>query len=349
MRGNYLPRVGPAPGKFYLNWGPWDADLKASKVFEERENCSEEIKYQLSAYKNLFSGAVTVQDHFPHKLNDPFIKDLPVRVLTNYTLAHECSSFDLKWGEGMEIEHRWAIERGWPFITHLEEGFDAESQDGVGVLERSGCLDSYDLLIHCIGFSDEDIRKVARAKASVSWCPASNILMFNVTCKIKKLLEAGINVSIGTDSTHTGSYNILEEIRFARDTYKRLYGESLPARKIFEMVTINPAKALKIDLETGSIQPGKRADILVTRAKLEDPYENFVEIRPEDIRLLVMDGEPLFGEASFQPFFGVSAGFSRIRVGSRDMFVKGDPEGLLSRVRKAVGFAKKLDYLPFEA
>jgi 5-methylthioadenosine/S-adenosylhomocysteine deaminase len=349
MRGNYLPRVGPAPGVFYTNWGPWDADLKASKTFEERENCSEEMKYALSAYKNLFSAAVTVQDHFPHKLNDPFIKNLPVRVITNYTLAHECSSYDLKWGDGMEIEHRWAVERGWPFITHLEEGFDPESQDGVGILERAGCLDSYDLLIHCVGFSDDDIRKVARAKASVCWCPASNIFMFNVTCKIRKMIQAGINVSIGTDSTHTGSINLLEEMRYAQQVYRDMYDEDLPAKALFEMVTLNPAKALKIEAETGSISLGKRADIMVTRANKADPYENFTTVRPEDIRLLLLNGEPLLGEAEFQAFFGLSEGYARIRIGGRDMFVKGDPAGLLSRVRKAVGFAKKLEYLPFEA
>ena len=127
MRGNYLPRIGPANGAYYLNWSYWENDLRASAVvLDERANIAVEQMYQLSSYKNLFSGVVTVNDHFPHEFNEPFIPGLPIRVLRDYTLAHECSSFDLKWGDGIQIEHRRAVERDHPFITHLEEGFDPE-------------------------------------------------------------------------------------------------------------------------------------------------------------------------------------------------------------------------------
>ena len=350
LRGNYTPRVGPARGTFYVNWGPWDADLKASDVYSERANITIEQMYALGAWKNLFSGVTTVNDHFPHQFNEPFIDKLPIRVIREYCLAHECSSFDLKWGDGIEIEHKWAVERDWPFITHLEEGFDAESQDGVGVLERAGCLTDHDLLIHCIGFSDEDIRKVKKAGASVAWCPASNLFMFNVTCKIRKLLRADINVTLGTDSTHTGSVNILDEMRAARQAYRDLYGEELPAKTLFDMVTINGAKAFRIAKETGSIESGKLADIAVFRARRDDPFENLVESRMEDLELLVHRGKPLLGlENRYGELFASeNRPVTRIAIGGRDYLVLGNPAALYRQVRKAIGFAKKLDYLPFE-
>ena len=299
MRGNYLPRVGPKGDQYYLNWSYWDADLKSSPVYKERANISIDQMYALSAYKNLFSGVATVNDHFPHEINSPFIPVMPIRVIEAYTLAHECSSYDLKWGEGMEIEHARAVKKNWPFITHLEEGFDPEAQDGIGILERAGCLDDHDVFIHCIGFSDADIAKTAKAKASVAWCPASNIFMFNVTCKIKKILAAGINVAIGTDSTHTGSANILEEMRFARQTYRNMYGEDLSAKELFSMVTINPAKAFRMADSIGSIETGKNADILVMKAVENDPYENLARARMEDIELLTVDGIPVLAEGRF--------------------------------------------------
>ncbi len=350
LRGNYLPRVGPKKDAYYLNWLPWDNDLKSSATYSERSNLSVENLYFLSAYKNLFSGVTTVNDHFPHELNNDLLPKLPIRAFKEYTLAHECSSFDLKWGEGIEIEHRRAKRNNWPFITHLEEGFDPESQDGVGVLERLGCLDDYCLLIHCIGFSDTDIAKVAKAGASISWCPASNTFMFNVTCKIRKMLKAGINIGIGTDSTHTGSINLLEEMRFARKIYRDMYGEDLDAKTIFSMVTINPAKAFRMENRLGTLEPGKLADLLVTKARLEDPYENLAQLPMEDIELLVMEGKPLYGEMRFLPLLGDSlpAGYSAIIVGGREMFVVGYPAALYAEVRKKVGFAKVLDYLPFE-
>jgi 5-methylthioadenosine/S-adenosylhomocysteine deaminase len=349
MRGNYLPRIGPRNGDYYLNWSYWERDLRASPVVVERAKIGVQEMYQLSAYKNLFAGATTVNDHFPHEFNEPFIPRLPIRVINAYTLAHECSSFDLKWGDGVEIEHQRAVERGHPFITHLEEGFDEESQAGIDILARLGCLDDHDVLIHCIGFSDEDIRRAKSAGASVVWCPASNLFMFNVTCKVRKLLREGVNLAIGTDSTHTGSFNLLEEMRFARSTYRRLYGEDLEARRITEMVTRNPARALWMQDRLGSIEEGKRADLLVISPRSADPYEALLEAQMEDVELLLLNGTPIYGSAAHEELFALrDCPYTRISVRGREKCVRGDPAGLLGKVRKAVGFKKVLDYLPVD-
>ncbi len=350
LRGNYLPPIGPPEGSFYTNWSAWDVDLKASPAYQERSAIDIGRMYLLGAYKNLFSGVGTVNDHFPHELNAAQLPGLPIRAIAEYCLAHECSSFDLKWGDGIEIEHQRAVERNWPFITHLEEGFDSESQDGVGILERAGMLDEYDVLIHCIGLSDEDIRKIKRAQATVAWCPASNMLMFNVTCKIRKLLRAGVNVALGTDSTHTGSINLLAEMKYARDCYRSMYGEELPAKTLFDMVSTNPAKALRLEGKVGVLEPGAFADIAIFKARFEDPYENLCAAGSEDLELLTMAGKPVYGdEARFGSFFEAEIeDFGRVKVGGRTMFVKGDPAALYQGVRNSVGFAKRLDYLPFE-
>jgi len=291
----------------------------------------------------------TVNDHFPHELNDPHIPRLPIRVIKEYTLAHECSSYELKWGEGIEIEHKRALERDWPFITHLEEGFDPEAQDGVGILERLKCLDDHDLLIHCIGFSDDDIARTARAGASISWCPASNIFMFNVTCKIRKILKAGINVAIGTDSTHTGSPNLLAEMRFARETYRSLYGEDLPARAIFDMVTVNPAKAFRMSDRIGTLDAGKQADVMVLRARHDDRYENLAQATMEDIEFLSVDGVPVLAERRFADAIpGDGEGYEEVKIDGRATLVRGAPATLYKAIRKALGFKKRLEYLPFD-
>ncbi len=349
LRGDYLPRVGPEPGKYYLNWSYWDNDLKSSPVYGERANISVDNCYFLGAYKNLFSGTVTVNDHFPHEFNEPFIPKLPVRLISEYTLAHECSSFDLKWGDGIEIEHKRALQRNYPFITHLEEGFDAESQRGIEILEDLDCLDDHDVFIHCLGFSEQDIKKVKNSGASVVWCPASNIFMFNVTCKIKKMIEAGINISIGTDSTHTGSINILAEMRYARKLYRRMYGEDLPAKKVVEMVTVNPAKAFRMHDRIGSIEEGKLADLLLIRADGQDPYEALVNTAMEGIELLFRAGVPVYGSSKYRDLFDIKdVDYTEISVKGRPMLVQGDPAGLMYDIREAVGFEKKLDFMPMD-
>ncbi|MDR1505912.1 MAG: amidohydrolase family protein [Treponema sp.] len=350
LQGNYRPPVGPKPGHYYLTWLPWDNDLKASETFKERSRLSREDLYGLSGYKCLFSGVTTVNDHFPQKFNAQILPTLPIRAILEYGLAHEASSYDLKWGDGFEIEHARAVKNNWPFITHLSEGFDEEAMNGVAGLEKLKILDRHCLFIHCIGFSDADIRKVAKAGASVSWCGFSNMFMFNVTCKIRKMLKAGINVTVGTDSSATGSANLLEELRYDRGLYRNLYGEDLPAKTFFKMCTANAARAFWIDKKTGTLDEGKLADVLVLRGKNSDPYENLLSAAMEDVELLLLEGKPLYGELRFLDLLGgkIPGGYTQITVGKRPMFVKGDPAGLYAECREKIGFKKVLDYLPFE-
>jgi cytosine/adenosine deaminase-related metal-dependent hydrolase len=350
LQGNYRPSVGPSKGNYYLTWLPWDNDLKASKTFQERSRLSREDLYALSGYKCLFSGVTTVNDHFPHKFNSQILPTLPIRAINEYGIAHECTSYDLKWGDGVEVEHDRAVKNKWPFITHLCEGFDNESMHSIQELEKNKILDSHCLLIHCIAFSDEDIEKVCKAGASVSWCGFSNMSMFNVTAKIRKMLKAGVNVTIGTDSSASGSANILAEIKYDRELYRKIYNEDIPAKKIFEMVTINSAKAFWMQDKAGTLEEGKLGDILVLKAKEDDPYENLVNAGMKDIELLVLAGNPIYGEMRFLEIFkgDIPAGYTQINIGKKTMFVKGDPAGLYRGIRKKIGFKKKLDYLPFE-
>ena len=350
LQGNYRPPVGPPKGTFYLTWLPWDKDFKASDTFKERSNLTREDLYALSGYKCLFSGVTTVNDHFPHSLNSQILPTLPIRAIQEYGLAHECSSYDLKWGDGIKVEHKRAVKNKWPFITHLSEGFDDESMTSIERLEKLKVLDNHCLFVHCIAFSDEDIKKAAKAGASVSWCGFSNMFMFNVTAKVRKMIKAGINVTIGTDSSATGSANLLAEIKYDRELYRKLYGEDLPAKKIFEMITINAAKAFWMQDKTGSLDEGKLGDILVMKAKNDDAYENLVNADMKDIELLVLAGNPIYGEMRFLDIFEgkLPEGYTTIKVKNRSMFVKGDPAGLYNEVRKKIGFKKELDYLPFE-
>jgi 5-methylthioadenosine/S-adenosylhomocysteine deaminase len=350
LRGNYLPKVGPPPGTFYIRCHDWEKDLRAAKlVAVERAKISEKDCYFLGAYKNLFSGVATVNDHFMHATNDQYIPILPIRVISQYTLHHEPTSYSLPWGEGIEVEHQKARKLDYPFIIHMEEGLDAEYQRGLDLVEELDCLDEHNVHVHCIGYSDLDIKKTKKAGATVVWCPDSNIFMYNLTCKIRKIMAAGINVSLGTDSTATGSINLLEEMRFARDIYRKMYGEEIEAKVLAEMVTTNPARAFRMDREIGSLEEGKSADVLVIRRQDDDPYESLVKTNIEDIEILVLEGDPIFGQKEHEELFVLCGQkYTTVNIRGREMLAKGDPAGLLKRVREAVGFKKVLDFMPLE-
>ncbi len=319
---SHLPRIGAPPGSFYPNRAAWDAALEALPELERHGNIDRADLIALGAYKNLFSGVATVLDDEPRRENPEFLPSLPIRVL--------------------------AAERGRPFVVRIEEGFDAESQDGIGALERAGRLDESAILVHCLGFSDEDIRKVKRSGASVAWCPASNKLLFNTTCKVRKMLRAGINVALGTDSSAAGSINILDEMRFARSLYRGMYGEDLPAKTVFDMATVNAAKALRLGSLAGILEPGASADIAVFRAKAEDPYESLCRSVCADLELLVVGGRPLLGlESRYASLFDGETDCTRIEMGGRGIIVAGKPAALRARAR--AGFRAELPYLPFDA
>ena len=350
LQENFHPPVRPKKGTHYLSWLPWDNDLKASPSFKERSLLGRGELYALSSYKCLFSGVTTVSDHSPQKLNSEILPSLPVRAIQEYGVAHECSSYDLRWGDGIEEEHEKAVSNKWPFITHLCEGFDGEAMHGVQALENFKVLDRYCLLINCISFSDDDIQKVAKAGASIAWCGHANMLMFNVTAKIRKMIKAGINVTICTDSSTTGSTNMLAELKYDRNLYRSMYGADLSPKKLFEMVTHNAAKALWLQNKTGTLDEGKLGDILVLKASHDDPYENFVSASMGDIELLTLAGTPIYGEMRFiDIFYGrLPPNYTKIEIDGREMFVKGDPAGLYSGIRRKVGHKKMLDYMPFD-
>ena len=360
LQGNYRPAIGPPEGTYYLTWQPWDNDLKASATFTERSKLSREELYTLSSYKCIFSGVTTVNDHFPHAINHAILPTLPIRAIHEYGLAHEVTSYDLKWGDGVEVEHAKAVKNKWPFITHLCEGFDEEAMHTLEYLEKLGILDNHCLFIHCVALSDADIKKIAKAGASISLCSSSNMLMFNVTAKIRKMIKAGINLTIGTDSSASGPANLLEEIKNLRQLYQKMYGEDLSPKMIFQMITMNAAKAFWMHDRIGTLEKGKLGDILILKAQKDDPYENLACASMEDIELLTLEGNPIYGELRFLDILADAKNgptqserqlpkkYTEIVVGQRPMFVIGDPAALYREIRSRTGFKKVLDFLPFD-
>jgi cytosine/adenosine deaminase-related metal-dependent hydrolase len=346
--GTYYPKIGKGP---YICWLPWDYDLKNSEIYLERNKNSPFDLYLIGAYKNLISGVTTVHDHIPHKVNEPYIDKLPIRVLREYALSHEASSYDLKWGDGIDVEYQKAVQKDIPYVTHIEEGFDEESLRGVDILLEHKALSDHTVVIHGIGFSEKDIKLIAKKKVNFIWCPGSNMYMFGRTAKIKEILDAGINTCLGTDSPATGEIHILEEIRFAKKTYHDIYNEEISDETMVKMVTCNPAKAFRMLDKIGTIEVNKFADLLLITGDTNKPYSSLVNAQLKDIALVIMAGKPLYGSVEFKDLFrdfGSNSHYSKITIEGKEKYVVGDPKSLLEKLRKNVGFRKELPFLPIQ-
>lgn len=349
--GAYYPKAGAGP---YLNWLPWDNDLKKAKVYEERGKNSVPDLYYISCYRLLIGGVTTVSDHVPHILTDNFNGIMPIRVIQKFGLAHEASSYDLKWGDGVEIEYQRSVENNWPFITHICEGWDDEARNGVKYLNKVGALSDHTVLIHGIAYADEDIKTLAQNNVNHVWCPISNYYMFNKTSKIKELLSNGVNVGLGTDSPMSGGLNLLEEMRFAKRLYKEIYGEILDDKEIVKMATINGARCFRLQNKLGTIEEGKIADLLLIKDTGNDPYTSLVEAKHSDIMLVVHKGEPIYGDETFESLFKtLKISYKRVNIDKTKKILKTDKfypdlKEIMNRVKANVGYDKILPFLPVE-
>jgi 5-methylthioadenosine/S-adenosylhomocysteine deaminase len=341
--GNYYPKVGNGP---YENWLPWDNDLKSAPAYHERQHIDNRDLYLLAGYRNLLSGVTTVQDHIPHFVNEPYIDIMPLKVLTRYALAHSIGPFALQWGDIVE-EHKKAVKDDMPFITHCSEGFDEDTKANVATLEHLGALSDHTVLIHGLAFSQKDRDILKHRKVNVVWCADSNIFMFNKTADVKALLDMGINVSIGTDSPMSGGIHLLYEMRFGKNYYKSHYKEALADKQIVKMVTVNPAKAFRL-YHTGSIAEGNSADLVLFTRK-GDPYASIVNAELKDVRLVVIDGFPMYGDELFAPLFdSLDVEYQHIMLEGTPKIIVGDLLGVLKRISHAVGFKKKFPFMPVD-
>ena len=346
LLGNYFPKVGNGP---YENWLPWDNDLKSADVYRERQRIENRDLYILAGYRNLISGVTLVADLIPHFVNEPFVDLLPTKVLTEYALAHSVASFALPWGDGIVPEHEKAVSGDIPFITHCSEGFDEETRRDVKTLERLGALDEYSVLVHGLAFSKDDIDLIRKKNANVVWCADSNLFMYNKTTDIGYLLEKGVNVAIGTDSPMSGSLNMLEEMRIGRKHFLTEYGKELPDRQIVRMATSNAAKALRLH-HNGKLEEGYLADLVLFDAHgAKDPFSAVVDARLRDVKLVVIEGSPVYGSAEYADVFdSLDVKYQRVNIDGADKVVVGDLLGLMKRISKAVGFKKELPFMPVQ-
>jgi 5-methylthioadenosine/S-adenosylhomocysteine deaminase len=160
-----------------------------------------------------------------------------------------------------------------PLHTHLAEtSFEVENirnEHGIPVIpyvKKQGLLDAKVIAAHCVHVDPGEIRTLQHAKAGVSHNPSSNLKLASGFAPVVKMLEAGLNVGIGTDGPASNNdLDMFEEVRLAAFIAKAVTNDptSLPAPWALLMATRLGAQALHIGHLTGSLEVGKRADLIL--------------------------------------------------------------------------------------
>jgi 5-methylthioadenosine/S-adenosylhomocysteine deaminase len=146
----------------------------------------------------------------------------------------------------------------------IENSLRASGQRPLERLQQLGLLSPSLVAVHMTQLNEGDRQRVADAGASVVHCPQSNLKLASGFCQIQKLLDAGINVALGTDGAASNNdLDMLGEMRTAALLAKAVHGDAsaLPAADALQMATLNGARALGLADQIGSLAPGKWADI----------------------------------------------------------------------------------------
>jgi len=140
----------------------------------------------------------------------------------------------------------------------------------IGVFNDLGILGPDVVLAHCILISEYDLRLLSETKTNVVHCPCSNMKLATGIAPIPKMISSGINVALGTDGAPSNNrLDMITEMKYAALLHKvaTLSADVTPATQVLEMATINGAKALRLENEVGSIQKGKKADLILVGFK----------------------------------------------------------------------------------
>jgi 5-methylthioadenosine/S-adenosylhomocysteine deaminase len=194
-----------------------------------------------------------------------------------------------------------------PVIIHLAETRDEvkiarerHKTTPVQYLERIGFWGPRTIAAHGVWLTPADIRVLARRHVGLAHNPESNMKLASGTAPVIDLRKASIPVGLGTDGAASNNdMDMFEAMRQAALLHKLTTGDprALPAATAVRMATIEGARVLGLDKEIGSLEPGKRADLIVVsmsaarQTPTYDPVSHLVYVtRGDDVRSTIVNG-----------------------------------------------------------
>ncbi|HUJ26113.1 MAG TPA: 5'-deoxyadenosine deaminase [Myxococcales bacterium] len=184
-----------------------------------------------------------------------------------------CPRFALSCSEQLLRSVRELSEReGWLVHTHASENADEVAQvraltglDNVAYLDKLGLCGPRTVLAHCVHVSGAEIEALARTRASAVHCPGANLKLASGVAPVPELLARGVNVALGGDGAPcNNTLDAFHEMRLAATLHLPRSGpRAMPASDVLAMATVNGARALGLESEIGSIEPGKKADLAI--------------------------------------------------------------------------------------
>jgi len=202
-----------------------------------------------------------------------------------------------------------------PLIIHLAET-KKENDDSLAarhmtptqVLDSLGVFSGRTIAAHCVWVNDRDMAILKARGVGVAHCPSSNMKLASGVAPVVRMLALDLAVGLGPDGPagSNNDFNLFEEMDLAAKLQKvaTMDPQALPASAALEMATIRGARALGLEKEIGSLEEGKRADLITVRldrpnaVPLYDAVSQMVyALKAEDVRDVMVDGRMVVRDA----------------------------------------------------
>ncbi|HJZ99314.1 MAG TPA: amidohydrolase family protein [Candidatus Solibacter sp.] len=202
-----------------------------------------------------------------------------------------------------------------PLVTHLsetkKENDDALAQRKMSptkVLDSLGVWNGRSVAAHAVWVDEADLAILKTRGVGIGHCPSSNMKLASGVAPVTRMLALDLPVGLGPDGPagSNNDFNLFEEMDLAAKLQKvtRMDPQVLPATAALEMATIRGARALGMEKEIGSLEPGKRADLIEVRIDrphaqpLYDAVSQMVyALKGSDVRDVMVNGKPVVSDA----------------------------------------------------
>ena len=182
------------------------------------------------------------------------------------------------------------------YILHLSEGIDEPARREFDLAVTRTLLTRSLVMIHGTALGEMEFAAAGAAGTKLVWSPRSNVILYGRTTDVGLALDHGMTVALAPDWTPSGGPNLLSELRYARYVSHAALHDRLSSQDLVAMVTSRAATAVDRP-QVGSLVEGRYADVMVIPDRGCDAYDSLVDAPTADVRLVVVRGRPLYGDA----------------------------------------------------
>ena len=216
--------------------------------------------------------------------------------LSDYSLYYSSGTVDESYDEYDGNDYTEELDDGSldACLNHVAEGVDGNVSDEIDHMFQVGMSGPGQSFVHATDATISQLAQMAESGTTMIWSPRSNLDLYAQTSPADIAQRMGVPVAIGPDWTWSGSVNPARELQCAHEYLETRSDDVVDDAWLWRMATSDAAIAVGLDGILGSLDVGMKADISVFNWTNE-PYRSVIQSGPEDVRLVIVDGQALYG------------------------------------------------------